>query len=345
MNPGLGVDSAGGGAVLAGVVVAVGAHALYDGVDVGVVADDHRRLAAEFQMGALEGAGGGLEDLLAGDDIAGERHHAHARVADQRAADALAATADEVQHARRKDLGECRRQRQHRQRRVLGRLEHHGIAGGQRRGDLPRGHHQRVVPWRDGSDHAERVAAHHAGVAGHVFAGELALLAAHGAGEEAEHIGDGGNVVLPRQMQRLAAVQCFQAGEGIGALVDGVGDGEEGGGALCRGGARPAGEGALGGFDGLGDLFDGGFGDGHQGFAGGRIEDRLDQALADHQLTVDQQFGMQGGDAGGAGHLGSSFLLGLVFGGHVRAPECVVPGTGPFVCSERLDSGREVDKF
>ncbi|MCY1425506.1 hypothetical protein D9M71_412950 [compost metagenome] len=343
MDAGLGVDAAGGSAVLAGVVVAVGAHALYDGVDVGVVADDHRRLAAEFQMGALEGAGGGLEDLLAGDDIAGERHHAHARMADQRAADALAATADEVQHARRKDLGECRRQRQHRQRRVLGGLEHHGIAGGQRRGDLPRGHHQRVVPWRDGSDHAERVAAHHAGVAGHVFAGELALLAAHGAGEEAEHVGGGGHVVLPRQMQRLAAVQGFQAGEGVGAPVDGVGDGEEGGGALRRGGPRPAGEGALGGLHGLFDLVGGGFGDGHQGFAVGRVDDRLDHARADHQLTVDQQFGVQGGSAGGAGHLRSSFLFALVFWGHGccsgLCPAC------PCLCDERLDSGREVDKF
>ena len=41
-------------------------------LEVGVVADDHRRLAAQFQVGALEGLGRGLEDFLPGDDIAGQ---------------------------------------------------------------------------------------------------------------------------------------------------------------------------------------------------------------------------------------------------------------------------------
>ena len=39
------VDAAGGGAVLAGVVIAVGANAVDHLVEIGVVADDHRRLA------------------------------------------------------------------------------------------------------------------------------------------------------------------------------------------------------------------------------------------------------------------------------------------------------------
>ncbi|MNF74098.1 hypothetical protein D3C84_561220 [compost metagenome] len=327
MDAGLGVDAAGGGAVLAGVVVAVGADTLDHGIQVGVVADDHRRLATQFQVGALQGAGGALEDLLAGDDVAGERDHAHFRVAHQLAADAFAAAAEDVDHPRREDLRQGRRQGQDRQRRVLRGFEDQGVAGGQGRGDLPGRHHQRVVPGRDGGHHAHRVAAHQAGVAGDVLAGQLALLAAHGAGEEAEHVGGGGDVVLARQVQRLAAVQGFQAGELVGAFLDGVGDGQQGGGALCRGGARPAGESAVGSGDGGFHLFDGGFGDGHQGFAAGGVDDRFGQPFADDELAVDQQFGMQGGDAGGAGHLAGSFLLGFLFFGHAGAswvgPACL----------------------
>ena len=44
---------------------------------------------------------------------------------------------------------EDRHQRQHGQRRVGGRLEHHGAAGGQRRADLAGGHRRREIPWRD----------------------------------------------------------------------------------------------------------------------------------------------------------------------------------------------------
>ena len=45
-------------------------------------------------------------------------------------------------------------------RRLLGGLQHHGVAGGERGRDLPRGHQQRVVPRRDGADDAERLAQH-----------------------------------------------------------------------------------------------------------------------------------------------------------------------------------------
>lgn len=45
IDAGLRVDAAGGGAVLAGVVIAIGANAVDHFVKIGVVADDHRRLA------------------------------------------------------------------------------------------------------------------------------------------------------------------------------------------------------------------------------------------------------------------------------------------------------------
>ena len=74
-----GIDAAGGGAVLAGIVVAEGAQAGDHRVDVGVVEDDDRRLAAEFQMRALDRLGGGLQHLLAGGDVAGDRDHVDLR--------------------------------------------------------------------------------------------------------------------------------------------------------------------------------------------------------------------------------------------------------------------------
>ena len=50
------------------------------------------------------------------------------------------------------------------------------------------------------------VAAHHAGVAGQVFAGQLALLAAHGAGKETENVDAGHQVILAGQVQGFGLV-------------------------------------------------------------------------------------------------------------------------------------------
>ena len=69
------------------------------GLQIDIVEDHHRRLAAQLQVRALEGLGGGLEDFLPGDDVAGQRHHAHLGVADQVAADAFAAATENVDHA------------------------------------------------------------------------------------------------------------------------------------------------------------------------------------------------------------------------------------------------------
>src|SRR5476651_855409 len=79
VNPGLGVDATGRGAVLPGVVIAVVAHAFDHGLQVGVVADDHRCLAAQFQVGTFDGLCRSLEDFLPGYDIAGQGHHPHFR--------------------------------------------------------------------------------------------------------------------------------------------------------------------------------------------------------------------------------------------------------------------------
>ena len=51
-------------------------------------------------------------------------------------------------------------QPQRRERRQLGRLHDHAVAGGEGRAHLPAAEHQREVPGHDGADHAQRLAQH-----------------------------------------------------------------------------------------------------------------------------------------------------------------------------------------
>ena len=77
-------------------------------------------------------------------------------------------------------------------RRGVGRLEHHGVAGGQGGGDLPDGHHQRVVPRGHLGAHPDRLAPDPGGVAGQVLARRAALEDPGRAGEEPDLVEDGG---------------------------------------------------------------------------------------------------------------------------------------------------------
>ena len=73
--------------------------------------------------------------------------------------------------------------------------EHHAVAGGQRRGQLPGGHQQREVPRDDLPDHAQRLV----DVVGHgavVDLGGGAFLGADAAGEVAEVVGGQGMSAL-----------------------------------------------------------------------------------------------------------------------------------------------------
>jgi hypothetical protein len=65
---------------------------------------------------------------------------------------------DDVGHARRQDLLHDLDAPGDRQRRLLGRLQHRGVAGDQRRAELSRGQEQRCVPGNDRRHHAEGIA-------------------------------------------------------------------------------------------------------------------------------------------------------------------------------------------
>ena len=129
-------------------------------------------------------------DLLAGGDVAGQRHHATSGWRTIAGADGLAVAGDTTfstpggrispaSSARRSvESGVCSD--------GLGRPY---VAGGQRRADLPDGHHQRVVPRRDLRRRARPARAGSSRCSPHVLAGRLALEHPRGAGEEAQVVG------------------------------------------------------------------------------------------------------------------------------------------------------------
>jgi hypothetical protein len=125
------------------------------GVEVGVGNTMNGDLPPSSSAELLAAAGGELPDLAPDLGAAGEGDLGDAGVIDDRAA-GRAIAVDDVDHAGRQaglhaQLGE----QQRRQRRLLGRLEHHGVAAGQRRRDLPGQHQQRKVPGHDLADHAQ----------------------------------------------------------------------------------------------------------------------------------------------------------------------------------------------
>ena len=199
-----------GGAVLAGVEVAGDRDVLGGVLEVGVVEHDDRRLAAEFQVRALEVLRRGFGDLVPArvepviDTIAGSlvRH--------ERAA-GVAVAADHVEHARRQELRRDLGHQRGRHRRGVARLEHHAVAGGERGRDLPDRHHHRVVPRRDLADDADRLAPDVGGVPGHVLARAAALEHPRGAGEEADLVERRRDLLGARQLDRLAGVLALGA--------------------------------------------------------------------------------------------------------------------------------------
>ena len=126
---------------------------------------------------------------------------------------------DDVDHAGRQvgllaDLGEQQRG----QRRGLGRLEHDGVAAGQRRRDLPRQHQQREVPRDDLAGDAERPRVR-------PEAGVLELVGPAGVVEEVRRRQR--DVDVAGLLDRLAVVDRLQHGELAAALLDDPGDPEE----------------------------------------------------------------------------------------------------------------------
>src|SRR3954447_24362598 len=133
--------------------------ALDGGVEVGVLEDEERRVAAELHRDAQDLLGRLLDERLADRRRAGERELARPRVLDERLRRlARRLRRDDVHHpARQAGLLQDAAEREHRQRRLLGRLDDARAAGGDRRPDLARAHRQREVPRGDEDARADRL--------------------------------------------------------------------------------------------------------------------------------------------------------------------------------------------
>ncbi len=225
-------DAARGGAALPGGAERRPEDAVDGEVEVGVVEDDDRVLAAELEVDVLEVVGGGLRHQDAGLARAGEGDHGHVGVAHEPVAGLLAVAVDEVDDAvGQPGLGEQLDEALGQERRVLGGLEHDGVAADERGRELPGRDRDREVPRRDRADDADRhphrhlelvaelgrrrVAEHAPALAGHVdrhvdrFLDVAAGLGEHLAHLAAHQLGQLGLLVLeqPREAEQdLAAL-------------------------------------------------------------------------------------------------------------------------------------------
>ena len=131
-------------------------------VEIGVVHDDDRVLAAELEVDVLEPLGGGLEHLHARLARAGERDDGDVRMPHEAVADRSPAAVDDVDDALRhaglvEQLDEALPERG----RVGRGLEDDGVPGDERGRDLPGRDRDREVPRRDDADDADRHADRH----------------------------------------------------------------------------------------------------------------------------------------------------------------------------------------
>ena len=130
-------------------------------VEIGVVEDDERGVAAELERHLLHLASALLHQELSDLGRAGEAELAHDRIRRHLASDrrrVFRIARNDVEHSRRQArfLGQlC--DRECRQRRLLGGLENHRAAGRDRRRRLARDHRGREVPRSDAGGDADRL--------------------------------------------------------------------------------------------------------------------------------------------------------------------------------------------
>jgi hypothetical protein len=130
-------------------------HAGRDLLRIDVVEHDTGIVAAEFERDALQRLGRARHHLFARRRRAREGNLADIGVMRHRVAE-IVGVGDDVEHARRQNVGNQFGEFQRRERRRRRRLDDQRIARDQRRRQLEAEDQQRIVPGNDGADHAER---------------------------------------------------------------------------------------------------------------------------------------------------------------------------------------------
>ncbi|CAM5271146.1 hypothetical protein STENM36S_05617 [Streptomyces tendae] len=206
----------------------------------GVGEDDVGVLAAEFEGDLLDRDGGGLGDLGAAGQAAGEGDQVDVGVLGEPGADGVAGAGDDVRDAGGEaGLDEQVDQGDRGERRDLARLDHEGVAGGEGRGDLPTGLEERVVPGSDHRADADRLVHDDAVDVGRARVDDPAGgLAGDQVREVAEGVGDAVDVDAPL-LDGLARVAALQQAELLAVAHEEVGDTAQQGGASGDRGVRP----------------------------------------------------------------------------------------------------------
>ncbi len=267
----------GGGAVLARVEVRRAGDAPCGRLHVGVVENDDRRLAAQFQVDPLQVRGSGSGDLHAGAHAAGDRDHRRDRVRHE-GPTGVPVAADDVEDAGREVLTQDPGEQQGAHRCRVGRLEHHRVAGGKRGRPLPDGHHHRVVPGGHGGAHPDRLAPDIGGVPGHVLGRGPSFEEAGGAGEEPDLVDHRWDLFGHREAERLAGVLTLRPDQFVGTRLDRVGGAEQGHAPFGRRRPLPGAESFLGHLQSPVDVGFPGEGGPSDHVAGARVDDRRARA-------------------------------------------------------------------
>ena len=228
---------------LAGVGETEAGAARHGRVDIGIGKHKVRRFAAKLQRHGLHRIGGGLADQDAGTGGAGEGNNVDFGMRGQDAADSGTIAIDHVVDTCGNpgfvnDLAE----QDARHRRHLGRLQHHGAPGRQRRADFQNHLVHRPVPRRDQRRHTGRLIAHflpfHTGAKR-----ALPLECVKGADEGFQMTASGTRLVGKRHVDRRPHLGRDRLGHVLCPLLINGKNGAENLSALCRRCHRPGGKG------------------------------------------------------------------------------------------------------
>ena len=177
------------------------------GGDVRVLEDDEGGLAAQLQVELLHVRGRRFHDFLPRRGVTGQGDHVDLVARCEFVPDDGPGTRDQVHGAggnpgRLDQLPELER-RERRQRRGL---QDGRIPRGERGRELPDRHHERIVPWRDLTDHPDRLPADHARRAVRVFHRRLPGQRPGGARHEPQVVHAERQVAVPGLLDRLPLV-------------------------------------------------------------------------------------------------------------------------------------------
>ena len=219
----------GGIAYLARIVEDAVGRALRRRVQIGRVGEhDVRRLAAAFQGYDLHVRFGRIfQEQLSDFGRSGEGERVHVGMPAQRLARRLAKSRHHVEHARRdasfrRQLGDAQRG----QRRLLGGLEHHAIAGRQSGREFPGRHEQGKIPRHNGADHAQRLACDER-QRGSGRGRDLVIALVDGLAVPAHAFGHRAQIPIAGIGNRLAHVEGFEQRQLIGVFGDQLGEAHE----------------------------------------------------------------------------------------------------------------------